>query len=68
LRPRYSRQAAGPARLDNFNIEVNLPVLVGGEHRTAVEEAVKRCLIHNTLLHPPKITLNIKDSALATAA
>jgi len=42
--------------------------LVGGEHRTAVEEAVKRCLIHNTLLHPPKITLDIKDSALATAA
>jgi len=61
-------KAAGPARLDNFNIEVNLPVLVGREHRTAVAEAVKRCLIHNTLLHPPKITLDIKDIALATAA
>ena len=61
-------KVAGPARLDNFNIEVSLPVLVGGEHRTGVEEAVKRCLIHNTLVHPPKITLDIKDSALATAA
>jgi hypothetical protein len=45
-----------------------LPVLVGGEHRTGVEEAVHRCLIHNTLLHPPKITIDIEDGALAPAA
>src|SRR5215475_829646 len=32
-------KATGPARLDNFNIAVSLPVLVGGEHRTGVEEA-----------------------------
>ena len=61
-------KATGPARLDNFNIEVSLPVLVGAEHRTGVEEAVQRCLIHNTLLHPPKITIDIEDGALATAA
>ena len=61
-------KATGPARLDNFNIEVSLPVLVGGEHRTGVEEAVQRCLIHNTLLHPPKITIDIEDGVLATAA
>jgi uncharacterized OsmC-like protein len=61
-------KAAGPARLENFNIEVNLPVLVGGEHRAGVEEAVKGCLIHNTLLHPPKITVDIEDGPLAKAA
>ena len=61
-------KATGPARLDNFNIEVSLPVLVGDEHRTGVEAAVKRCLIHNTLLHPPKITIDIEGGALPTAA
>src|SRR6516165_76087 len=60
-------KTTGPARLDNFRIEVNLPVLVGAEHRTAVKEAVQRCLIHNTLLHPPKITIDIEDGALAAA-
>ena len=61
-------KATGPARLDNFNIEVSLPVLVGAEHRTGVEEAVQRCLIHNTLLHPPKIAIDIEEGALAAAA
>ena len=61
-------KTTGPARLDNFKIEVRLPVLVGGEHRSGVEEAVQRCLIHNTLLHPPKITIGIEDGALAPAA
>ena len=61
-------KATGPARLDNFNIEVSLPVLVGAGHRSGVEEAVQRCLIHNTLRHPPKITIDIEDSALATQA
>lgn len=35
-------KAAGPARLDDFNIEVSLPVSVGAEHRTGIEAAVKR--------------------------
>jgi uncharacterized OsmC-like protein len=61
-------KAAGPARLDNFNIEVSLPVLVGAEHRTGIEKAVQRCLIHNTLLHPPRITIDIEDGAPVTQA
>jgi uncharacterized OsmC-like protein len=61
-------KVAGPARLDNFKLEVSLPVLVGDEHRNGVEKAVHRCLIHNTLLHPPKISIDIEDGALATKA
>ena len=30
----------GPARLENFKIEVSLPIVVGNEHRKGVEEAV----------------------------
>ena len=52
-----------PARLENFKIEVSLPVLIGAEHLKGVEEAVHHCLIHNTLLHPPKITIDLQDGA-----
>ncbi len=52
-----------PARLDNFQIEVEVPVDLTEEQRKGVEDAVHHCLIHNTLLAPPKITLGIKTLA-----
>src|SRR5450631_79881 len=55
-----AERAKAPFRLDNFKIEVE----VGGElderHVKGVDEAVHRCLIHNTLLHPPQIEVEIK--------
>jgi putative redox protein len=51
----------GPARLDNFQIEVEVPVGLSEEHRIGTEQAVHHCLIHNTLLHPPTIELSIKS-------
>jgi uncharacterized OsmC-like protein len=56
-----------PARLDNFRIEVEVPAELGKEHEAGVEEAVHHCLIHNTLLIPPKIELNVKSMAAQTA-
>jgi len=53
-------KATGPARLENFKIDLRLPVLVGDEHRKGVEEAVHHCLIHNTLLHPATITIEVE--------
>jgi uncharacterized OsmC-like protein len=50
-----------PARIDNFLIEVETPVELGEPHRAGVEAAVHHCLIHNTLLHPPKIAIEIKE-------
>ena len=52
-----------PARLDNFQIEVEVPVELTEEQRKGVDDAVHHCLIHNTLLSPPKITLGIKSLA-----
>jgi len=52
-----------PARLDNFRIEVEVQTELGKEHQAGVEEAVCHCLIHNTLLMPPKITLEVKALA-----
>ena len=53
-----------PARLDNFRIEVEMAAELSGEHRAGVERAVHHCLIHNTLLNPPKIALEIKSAAV----
>ncbi len=55
----------GPARLDNFRIEVEMAAELSDEHRAGMERAVHRCLIHNTLLNPPKIALEIKSMAVA---
>jgi uncharacterized OsmC-like protein len=54
----------GPARLDNFRIEVDVPVELTDEQRKGVEDAVHRCLIHNTLLAPPKIGIAIHSAAV----
>jgi putative redox protein len=54
-----AEKAKNPARLDNFRIQVQVPVDISTEYQNGVREAVHRCLIHNTLLHPPKIELDI---------
>jgi putative redox protein len=46
-------------RMTNFVIEVDSPVELSGAQREGVEEAVEHCLVHNTLLHPPKIALKV---------
>ncbi len=53
------------ARMTNFVIEVDAPVELSEEQRKGVEEAVGHCLVHNTLLHSPKITLKV--AGLVTA-
>ena len=53
-----------PARLDHFQIEVEVPAALDAQHHAGVEDAVHHCLIHNTLLHPPEIRIEIKTSAL----
>lgn len=52
-------------RLDNFRIEIDTPVELTDQHRAGVERAVHHCLIHNTLLHPPQIAIEIKELVAA---
>jgi len=51
----------GPARLDNFQIEIDVPVELCEQDQMGVERAVKHCLIHNTLLTPPTIGIQVKS-------
>ena len=46
-------------RMTNFVIEVDAPVELSEAQRIGVEEAVEHCLVHNTLLHPPKVELKV---------
>ena len=54
-----------PARLDHFRVEVEIPAALDEKHQAGVEDAVHRCLIHNTLQHPPHIRFEYKSSAVA---
>jgi putative redox protein len=54
-----------PARVDHFRIEIDVPAQSDEVHQTGAEEAVRHCLIHNTLLHPPQIEFAIKRVVLA---
>jgi putative redox protein len=54
-----AEKAAHPVRLDSFRIEVTVPQL-DPRHHEGVLRAVKLCLVHNTLLHPPTIETVLK--------
>ena len=57
-----AEKVKAPFRLDNFKIEVEVPGGLDETHRKGLEEAVHRCLIHNTLLHAPEIQVAITQS------
>jgi uncharacterized OsmC-like protein len=54
-----------PARLDNFKIAVQIPLALSEADRAGVDQAVHHCLIHNTLLHPPTIQIELQAPVLA---
>ncbi|MGC2530907.1 MAG: OsmC family protein [Candidatus Acidiferrum sp.] len=56
-----AEKAKDPARMENFAIRVEVPVGLSEAHTAGIEEAVHHCLVHNTLLHPPKITLEVSS-------
>lgn len=49
-----------PARLGNFKIDVTCPVELTPEQDQAMLNSVRHCLIHNTLLAPPEIEINLR--------
>jgi len=58
-----AEKAKAPARLASFRVEVTVPAALDEKHKAGVERAVHACLIHNTLLNPPEITLAIESPA-----
>lgn len=54
-----------PARLDDFRISVEVAQGLDPKHIEGVEQAVHHCLIHNTLLHPPSIAIEVHSPVLS---
>ena len=52
-----------PPRLNQFRIFLEVPAGISGQHREGIEEAVRHCLIHNTLLNSPTISLSVSSVA-----
>jgi len=52
-----------PPRIDNIRIEVELPKALEERDREGVDRAVHRCLIHNTLMNPPKVEIAVHAPA-----
>ena len=57
-------KATDPARLNNFRITLEIPGELSQLDLEGVEEAARHCLIHNTLLHPPQISIEVKAAEL----
>ena len=53
------------ARMTNFVIEVDAPVELTKDQRQGLDQAVANCLVHNTLMHAPKISLEAVGVVLA---
>src|SRR5512135_2162169 len=51
-----AEKAKNPARLDQFMIEIDVPTGLSEEQVKGMQDAVHRCLIHNTMMHPPSIS------------
>ena len=60
-----AEKAKAPPRLEDFRITVEVPAEFSDDHKRGIEEAVHQCLIHTTLLSPPKIRLEVQSVALA---
>jgi putative redox protein len=49
-----------PARLGNFRILVRTPLALSPEQQEGLNRSVHHCLVHNTLLNPPSISIEIE--------
>ena len=63
-----AEKVQGPPRLDDIHIELECPGAIEKRHQKGLLEAVRKCLIHNTLLHAPKIHVDLVVPAVRNAA
>lgn len=56
-----------PARLGNFHVHVTSPVTLTPEQHEGMMRAVHHCLVHNTLLTPPEIAIELEAAEPAAS-
>jgi putative redox protein len=60
-----AEKLAKPARLGNFRIHVSCPVPLTDDQTNGLVRSVHSCLIHNTLLSPPEIVIELTTAEAA---
>jgi putative redox protein len=55
-----AEKAQAPARLSEIHVFIGYPGPLETRHREGLLQAVRKCVIHNTLLHAPKIDVDIQ--------
>jgi uncharacterized OsmC-like protein len=53
------RPAERPHRIGEIDVRVSLPETVAEKYKATLERVAHSCLIHNTLTHPPKVSLDL---------
>jgi putative redox protein len=51
--------ANSPRRLSKFKLKIELPQDFPEKYRKAIVKSVESCSVHNTLTHPPEITVDV---------
>ncbi len=54
-----SEKLKQPSRLGNFQIHVQCPLPLNDDQKQGLMRSVHHCLVHNTLLTPPDITIDL---------
>lgn len=62
-----AEKAMNPPRINKLRIHVEIPSGISDDHHEGIQDAVRHCLIHNTLLNSPTISLEVKSSVLQDA-
>jgi putative redox protein len=68
VRVRCEKVSKPVARMTDFVVEVDAPVELSEEQLKGLESAVEHCLVHNTLLTPPKISIKTAGRAVAASS
>ena len=55
----HAEKLKQPSRIGNFLIQVACPVPLSEEQKQGMMRAVHQCLVHNTLLNPPEIAIQL---------
>ena len=59
--------ASRPARVGEITVHLELPVGVPEDKREALLAVASHCTVHNTLVTPPKITIDLASAQSAAA-
>jgi uncharacterized OsmC-like protein len=54
-----AEKVKNPARLDNFQMRVEVPASLTMAQQEGIQRAIEKCIVHNTLMHAPKITTEV---------